>query len=113
MVNISYLPNIVAMVSNQSSLVTMAFKAITDGHDNNNTANCQVAVIIITDRQITRNTAEAVTNSNREMQSIYQINPAKVFVTSLTDNPASYYDDMAVQLTCNHSGIWNKVQCVS
>ena len=112
-VNTTYLPNIVAMASNQSSLVAMAFQAITGGRSNNNTANCQIAVIVVTDRQVTRDTAEVVASSNRNIQSIYEINPAKLFVTSLTDDFTGYYDNMAVQLTCNHSGIWNKVMyCV-
>lgn len=107
--NRNYLPNVVALASNQSSLVTMAFKAIMDGWNNNNTANCQIAIIIITDRRITSDTAEAVASNNRNLQSMYQIDPAKLFVTSLTDDLAGYYDTMAIQLTCNHSGIWNKV----
>ena len=111
-VNTTYLPKIVAMTSDQSSMVTMAFQAITNGRSNNNTANCQIAIIIITDRQITRDTAEGVASSNRNIQSIYE-NPAKLFVTSLTDDLTGYYDDMAIQLTCNQSGIWNKVMyCV-
>lgn len=97
------------MDSNQSSLVTMAFKVIMDGRDNGNTTNCQIAIIIITDRRITSDTVEAVASSNRNIQSLYQIDPAKMFVTSLTGNPTGYYDSMAVQLTCNHSGVWNKV----
>ena len=111
-VNITYLPNVVAMDTNQSLLVTMAFDAITNGQINNKTANCQITVIIITDRQIIHDTAEVVANSNRNLQSMYQINPAKMFIISLTDNPTSYYDDIAVKLTCDHSGIWNKVVCV-
>ena len=112
-INTTYLPNIVAMASNQSSLVAMAFQAIIDGRRSNNTANCQIAIIIITDREIIRDTAETVASSNRNIQSIYEIIPAKLFVTSLTDDLTGYYDDMAVQLTCNHSGIWNKVMfCV-
>ena len=91
----------------------MAFEAITIGRRNNNTANCQIAIIIITDRQITNDTAEIVASSNRNIQSLYEIDPVKVFVTSLTGDLAGYYDNMAVQLTCNHSGIWNKVMCMS
>ena len=108
-VNTTYLPTIVAMTTDQSSLVTMAFQAITNGINNNNTANCQIAIIIITDRQITWDTGEAVVNGNRNIQPNA---PAKLFVTSLTNDLTSYYDIVAVQLTCNHSGIWNKVMCV-
>ena len=99
------------MASNQSSLVAMAFQAATGGRSNNNTANCQIAIIFITDRQVTRDTADAAASINRNIQSIYK-NPAKLFVTSLTDDLTGYYDDMAVQLTCNHSGIWNKVMLI-
>lgn len=97
------------MVSNQSSLVTMTFKAIIDGHNNGSTANCQIAIIIITDRQFTSETAAIFASSNTDIQSVYHIGPAKLFVTSLTDDVNGYYDTIAVQLTCNHSGIWNKV----
>ena len=97
------------MVSNQSSLVTMAFKAIIDGYNNGSTANCQIAIIVITDRQFTSETAAIVASSNTDIQSVYHIGPAKLFVTSLTDDVNGYYDAIAVQLTCNHSGIWNKV----
>ena len=97
------------MVSNQSSLVTMAFKAIIDGYNNGNTANCQIAIIVITDRQFTSETAAIVASSNTDIQLVYHIGPAKLFVTSLTDDVNGYYDAIAVQLTCNHSGIWNKV----
>ena len=100
------------MVSNQSSLVAMAFEAIIDGRNNNNTANCQTAIIIITDRQVSSDTAEIVTSGNRNVQSMYQTFPAKLFVTSLTDNVNGYYDITALQLTCDHSGIWNKVLSV-
>ena len=108
-VNATYLPNIVAMAIDQSLLVTMAFQAITDGYTNNNTANCQISIIIITDRQITRDTGKAVANGTSNIQPIA---PVKMFVTSLTNDLTGYYDDIAVQLTCNHSGIWNKVMCI-
>jgi len=108
-VNTTYLPNVVAMDTNQSLLVTMAFDAIINGQINNTTANCQIAVIIVTDRHITDDIANVVANNNRNIQSLFQINPAKMFVISLTDNPSGYYDNIAVRLTCNHSGIWNKV----
>ena len=97
------------MASNQSSLVSMAFKAITDGRNNDNTADCQTAIIIITDRQITSDTAEVVASGNRNIQSMYKIVPAKLFVTSLTDDVNGYHDATALQLTCDHSGIWTKV----
>lgn len=106
-VNDTYLLNVVAMDTDQSSLVTMAFEAIENGRRNNNTANCQIAIIIITDRPIANEMVTVVNEKNGKIQSLYQTN-AKLFVTSLT-NDRGYQDDVAVQLTCNHSGVWNKV----
>jgi len=90
----------------QHLLVATAFDIIKRSHDANITADCQLAIIIITDRPVTVETIEVVANGNSNLMSTGR---AYVFVTSIVDQPVGYYDNLAVQLTCNNTGIWSKV----
>jgi len=99
--------NLVTTGIDQHVLVAMAFDVIKRSHDLNITADCQLAIIIITDRPVTSETVDVVFNGNNNL--IMSTGPAKLFVTSIVDEPVSYYDNLAVQLTCDHTGIWNKV----
>ena len=90
----------------QHVLVAMAFDVIKRSHDLNTTADCQLAIIIITDRPVTTETVDVVNNGNSNLMST---GPAKLFVTSIVDEPVGYYDNLALRLTCDHTGIWNKV----
>jgi len=97
--------NLVIIGTDQHVLVAMAFDVIKRSHDMNITADCQLAIIIITDRPVTTETVNAFNNGNDNLIT----GPAKLFVTSIVDEPVGYYDNLAVRLTCNHTGIWNKV----
>ena len=101
--------SLVTTDTDQHVLVAMAFDVITRSHDANITAGCQLAIIIITDRLVTMDTLDVVTNGNSNLMLTGQTGPAYLFVTSIVSESIGYYDNLAVQLTCNHNGIWNKV----
>ena len=89
----------------QHLLVRRAFDVLQNSRLTDNSAMCQTAIIIITNRDITSETVGEVTVQNNRFAQQYT-RPANVFVNSF-GTPS--FSGREYDLICDNSGIWNVI----
>ena len=89
----------------QHLLVRRAFEVLQNSRLSDNSATCQSAIIIITNRDITMETVSEVTVQNEQFAQEFS-RPVNVFVNSFGD-PS--YSGREFDLVCENSGIWNVI----
>ena len=85
--------------------VERGFTSLSVSRANGKSANCQSAIVIITEREITEQSVEQVRSRNEAYMEQYS-NPVKVFVNTFAFQPEGRTE---LELVCNNSGIWNVI----
>ena len=83
--------------------IKLAFQILSNSRENDLSSNCQAALVIITNREITMETLGIVATENSQYNMLFS-QPAKVFVNSFINRPDGNEE---LELVCAHNGLWN------
>ena len=81
------------------------FSSLSAGRANGESSQCQSAIIVITNREITGQSVDQAQSLNRAYLERYS-DPVKVFVNTFASQPEGRTE---LELVCNNSGIWNVI----
>ena len=104
---VEYLSVLTYQPSDQAVQIKSAFQVFGNSRLMGESALCQSALIIITNREITVETLRNITVLNPQFAEEYDTKPVKIFVNTF-GYPSQHQREL--ELVCDNSGIWNVIE---
>ena len=101
----AFLSSLTYQMESQNLQVVTAFDMLSQARNGGATSDCQSAIVILTDRDISQETIDSVTDLNSQFQASFDTT-VKVSVTTVANRPEGLRE---LHLTCNNSGVWNVI----
>lgn len=108
---VQFLSELKYTTSSQDQQIASGFATLTQLWDSRSqnvvdlNANCQPAIILLTDRELSQESANQIATDNSKFESSHQ-QRVKVFINSFGVSSSSMRE---LSVTCDNSGVWNVI----